>query len=174
MADGGKSETATTERTRPPDRPLSMLGLGVIAGVLAIDQVTKAIAEARLPLESPTDLLPMLSLYLVHNTGIAFSLLSGFGSLGLIVLTLVITVIVFAFWQRATEGGRLATVGYALIVGGAIGNLIDRLAQGHVVDFLLLHFGERVLFVFNLADLALTIGPLLLIVVYLLPGKSAA
>jgi signal peptidase II len=153
---------------------MSVLGLGVIGLVLAIDQATKAIAERHLPLEDPAQVLPLLSLNRVHNTGIAFSMLSGFGSLGLIVLTLTITVVVFGFWQRAEDGGRLAAVGYALIIGGAIGNLIDRLAHGFVVDFLMLHFGERVLFVFNLADVALTAGPVLLILAYLVPGRRTA
>ena len=73
------------------------------------------------------------------------------------------------FWSTAKEGGRWATVGYALIIGGALGNLVDRILHGHVVDFLLLHFGDRTLFVFNLADAALTLGPAMLIVVYLWP-----
>jgi signal peptidase II len=168
----GRIRPAATSRV--PDRPLSILGLGVIGGVLALDQITKAIAETHLALGEPIDLLPILTLNRVHNTGIAFSLLSGFGSLGLIVLTLAITVIVIGFWQRATDGGRLAAVGYALIIGGALGNLIDRLAEGHVVDFLMLHFGERVLFVFNTADVALTLGPVLLILAYLAPQRAKA
>jgi signal peptidase II len=161
------------DRSRPPDRPLSVVGLGVIACVLAIDQITKTIAEAKLPPDAQIDVLPILSLFRVYNSGIAFSLLAGFGSLGLIVLTVTITVVVFGFWQRAHDGGRLAAIGYGMIIGGAFGNLIDRLALGHVVDFLLLHFGERVLFVFNLADVALTFGPILLILAYLGPAAPA-
>lgn len=169
---GGQAPAAASATA--PDRPLSILGLGVIGGVLALDQITKAIVEARLEPGEPIDLLPILTLNRVHNTGIAFSLLSGFGSLGLIVLTLAITVIVIGFWQRAADGGRLAAIGYALIIGGALGNLIDRLAGGHVVDFLMLHFGEQVLFVFNTADVALTLGPALLILAYLAPHRPKA
>ena len=105
-------------------------------------------------------MLPILDLYRVHNTGIAFSMLAGFGGLGPIVLTLAISVVVLIFWWRAREGGRLAAIGYALIVGGALGNLVDRVSRGHVVDFLLLHLGDWTLFVFNLADAALTLGPI--------------
>jgi signal peptidase II len=154
-----------------PDRPLSFVGLSVIGLTIAIDQIAKMIVERTLPFEVPIDLLPILSLYRVYNTGIAFSLLSGFGDLGLIVLTLAITVVVIVFWQRSEEGGRWAAIGYALIIGGALGNLIDRIAYGHVVDFLYLHLGDRSLFVFNLADAALTLGPCLLILAYLLPAK---
>jgi signal peptidase II len=117
------------------------------------------------------ELLPILTLYRVENTGIAFSFLSG-GGLPLMALTLVIAAVVVGFWVRANDGGKIAAAGFALIVGGAVGNLIDRVRLGSVVDFLLLHFGERTLFVFNLADAALTIGPALLIVTYLFPAKG--
>lgn len=154
-----------------PDRPLSAIGIGVVAAVLVIDQIAKALAEAHLDFEAPVTLLPVLSLYRVHNTGIAFSLLGGFGNLGLVAVTLAITVIVLGFWLKAAEGGRMAAIGYALIIGGAVGNLVDRLVHGHVVDFLFLHLGDRPLFVFNLADAALTLGPCLLILAHLLPAK---
>jgi signal peptidase II len=159
---------------RRPDGPLSFLGLVVIAATLFIDQASKLWAEAALPEGQAFDLLPVLSLYRVHNPGIAFSFLAGFGGLPLIAITLAITVLVLAFWWTAKEGGRWATVGYALIVGGALGNVIDRVVHGYVIDFLLFHIGDWTLFVFNLADAALTLGPAILIIVYLWPGKRAA
>lgn len=165
-------DMATT--SRKPESPLSALGLGVIGGTLAVDQASKAWAEASLPYGQQIDLLPILSLLRVHNEGIAFSLLSGFGTLGLLVMVLVVTTIVLVMWWRTSDGGRLAAIGYALIVGGALGNLIDRLLYGHVVDFLYLHLGSRPLFVFNLADAALTIGPGLMILVFLLPGDRTS
>ena len=73
---------------RKPDGPLSPLGIGVVAATVAVDQATKLIAERSLDYEQAIDLLPILSLYRVHNTGIAFSLLSGFGGIGLIGLTI--------------------------------------------------------------------------------------
>ena len=167
------AEATPTGRTRRPEGPLSFFGATIVVAVIAIDQIAKLIALARLPLGEPIDLLPVLTLYRVENTGIAFSFLSGSG-FPLIALTVAILVVVVAFWVRATDGGRLAAAGFALILGGAIGNLIDRVRLGSVVDFLLLHFGDRTLFVFNLADAALTLGPVLLILVYLLPGKGTA
>jgi signal peptidase II len=158
---------------RRPDRPLSFIGLSVIGLTIVVDQIAKLVAERTLPFEQPIDLLPILSLYRVYNTGIAFSLLSGFGDLGLILLTLAITIVVLVFWQRSEEGGRFAAIGYALIIGGALGNLVDRIAYGHVVDFLYLHLGDRSLFVFNLADVALTIGPILLVAIYLFSGERS-
>jgi signal peptidase II len=159
---------------RRPDGPLSLLGLLVIAGTAAVDQLSKQWALAVLPEGQVFDLLPFLSLYRVNNPGIAFSFLADFGGLPLIGATLAITVVVLIFWTTAREGGRLATVGYALIVGGALGNLVDRILHGHVVDFLLLHIGDRTLFVFNLADTALTLGPVILILLYLWPGRDGA
>jgi signal peptidase II len=152
-----------------PDRPLSPLGLSTVGLILALDQLGKQIAEAKLPLGEAIPVLPILDLYRVHNTGIAFSMLAGYGGLALIALTLLISAGVLIFWWRADEGGRLATVGYGLILGGALGNLFDRVFRGHVVDFLLLHLGDWTLFVFNLADAALTFGPIVLLFVYYRP-----
>jgi signal peptidase II len=162
---------ATT--SRKPASPLSALGLGVIGGTLLLDQASKAWAEASLPYGGQIDLLPILSLYRVHNPGIAFSLLSGFRTLSLVALIVAVTAIVLVMWWRTTDGGRLAAIGYALIVGGALGNLVDRLVYGHVIDFLNLHLGSRPLFVFNLADAALTVGPGLMILAFLLPSREA-
>ena len=74
---------------------------------------------------------------------------------------------------RDQEGGRLAAVGFGFILGGALGNLIDRVRRGHVVDFLRLHLGDRTLFIFNLADAAFTLGPVTLILVYYWPPRRA-
>lgn len=160
-------------RHHRPDGPLSWLGIAVILATVLVDQGSKHWAEASLAMADPIDLLPILTLYRIHNPGIAFSFLAGLGGLPLIVITIAVMVVVLAFWRTAQEGGRWATVGYALIVGGALGNLIDRVLHGHVVDFLLLHIGDRTLFVFNLADAALTAGPAILIVVYALASRKA-
>lgn len=156
-----------------PEGPLSPLGLGVVVAVVVLDQIAKFAAEAMLPLGEAIELLPILTLYRVANTGIAFSFFAGSG-VALIILMLVVSAVVIGFWVRTHEGGRLAAIGFALILGGAIGNLIDRVRLGYVVDFLLLHLGDRTLFVFNLADAALTLGPALLILVYLFPAKGTA
>lgn len=160
---------AEDKAPRKPDPPLSPLGLAVIGTTLAIDQATKAWAEHALTYGEQIDLLPILSLYRVHNAGIAFSLFSGFGGIGLVVFAVAVTAIVLLVWARTADGGRLAAIGFALIVGGALGNLVDRLVYGHVVDFLFLHLGAYPLFVFNLADAALTLGPAIMILVFFLP-----
>lgn len=161
------------EHHRPPG-PLSWLGIAVVLATVVVDQASKQWAEASLPTGEAIDLLPILTLYRVHNPGIAFSFLAGLGGLPLIAITLGVMAVVLMFWRTAHDGGRWATIGYALIIGGALGNLIDRIVHGHVVDFLLLHVGDRTLFVFNLADAALTLGPAILIVVYLFAGRGTA
>ena len=156
-----------------PAGPLSTLGISVVVAVVVLDQVAKFAATAYLPLGEAIEMLPILTLYRVANTGIAFSFFAGSG-MALIAVMLVVSTVVVAFWVRTHEGGRLAAIGFALILGGAIGNLIDRVRLGYVVDYLLLHLGDWTLFVFNLADAALTLGPALLILVYLFPGKGVS
>jgi signal peptidase II len=138
-----------------------------MALVIAVDQLTKALAEAYLTFGSPIDLMPILALYRVHNSGIAFSMLADMGPLALNLLALAVAAVVIAVWLRARDGGMPAAIGYALIIGGAAGNFIDRVRYGYVVDFLLLHLSNRTLFVFNIADAALTLGPVLLVLVYM-------
>src|SRR5687767_10667174 len=131
-----------------PPGPASFLGIVAIALTVIIDQAAKWIAEAYLDPAERIELLPILDLHYTRNTGIAFSFLNGADANFLLVVVIAITLIVLVFWIRAREGGRLATLGFGLIVGGAVGNIIDRLVNGYVVDFLVLHFGDRDLFVF--------------------------
>jgi signal peptidase II len=156
-----------------PEGPLSAFGLAVIAAVIAVDQAAKVWATAALPSGVSIDILPILALLRVENTGSAFSIFAGSG-LPLVAVTLAVSAAVLVVWLTTREGGRLAAAGFALILGGALGNLIDRIRLGYVIDFLWLHLGEVTLFVFNVADVALTLGPALLIVAYLWPGTPPA
>lgn len=165
---------STAQTTDKPAGPASRFGITIISGTLAIDQITKWTAETALEFRERIELLPILDLNLEYNTGVAFSFLRGTNSTVVLILVTIVTAIVLVMWARSQEGGRLATIGFGMIVGGAIGNIIDRLAYGHVVDFLLLYIGDRTLFIFNLADFALTLGPLLLIYAYLRPARRKA
>lgn len=162
----------TSWRAGKPAGPLSAFGLAIVVAVVVVDQVSKAIAESGLVLGEAIEILPILTLYRVYNTGIAFSFLAGLGPSVLIGVTVAVSAIVVIFWARARDGGPIAAAGFALILGGALGNLIDRLRLGYVVDFLLLHVGDRTLFVFNLADAALTLGPALLLLAYAFTASS--
>ncbi len=168
------TDASTNINGAKPPGPASKLGIWILAGTLIIDQITKWLAEATLNSTSSVDVLPILTLQLTHNPGIAFSFFIGSNSDLLLGAVILVALAVLVLWIRATEGGRLATIGFALIVGGAIGNIVDRIFQGEVVDFLRLHFGDRDLFVFNLADFALTIGPIILIVAFLWGPRQPA
>lgn len=157
---------------RRPPGPFSVLGLAVIILTVIVDQASKAIADARLPFGQAIDVLPFLALFRINNTGIAFSMFAGLGGGVLTLVMLAVIAVVFVFWTRADQGGRAVAVAFALIIGGALGNLIDRIRLGYVIDFLLLHIGDRTLFVFNVADAALTAGPVLLVLTAFWPRNS--
>lgn len=147
-------------------------GVFVIFILLALDQMSKLAVEHYLPLRQSVDLLPVLALYRTHNTGIAFSLFAGVGDLPLILLTLAITGFVVFLWTRSGSDRFFLRAGYALIIGGAIGNLIDRVRLGHVVDFILFHVGNWSFAVFNLADSFITVGAMLVVLGEFLEHKQ--
>lgn len=139
-----------------------------------IDQLSKWLAEDRLPFHQTVELLPFFSLYRTHNTGVAFSMLNAVGSLGLIILTLAIIAFVFYLWRRVADHKQLAHLGFAFVMAGAIGNLIDRMSQGHVIDFFLLHSTDFSwsFAVFNVADSFITIGAIAIIIDELFTSKE--
>lgn len=131
----------------------------VVFGGTAIDLVTKAWARHALePYGPANDFLPFLSLRLTFNEGISFSLFSGGADTGRVALLLVtgLMSLLIALWAwRAAGRERLAL---CVILGGALANLIDRAWFGAVTDFLDLHFGDWHPFVFNLADVWISLG----------------
>lgn len=137
-------------------RPRFALALVVVLVVL--DQLVKWAVETYLPLKQPVVVLPVFSLFRTHNDGIAFSLLSGVGGHWLLALTLVVIAFVLFLWVRSAPQRWLSQAGYALIVAGALGNLIDRATLGYVVDYLLFHVGDWYFAVFNIADALISVG----------------
>jgi len=132
--------------------------------LVVVDQISKHWVEAVLPYGQITSVFPFFSLYRTHNTGIAFSLLNEFGAPGLVVMTIVIICLVLALWSRVPRAQQLAHVGFALVIAGAVGNLIDRATLGYVVDFLMVHTKTWSFAIFNLADAFITIGAIAIIV----------
>ena len=130
----------------------------LLALAVAADQWIKYLVEASLEMHVQVDVLPFLALYRTYNTGIAFSMFSGLGDKGLIVLSLLVVVFVLYLAARTTERQVFARIGFVFIVGGAIGNLIDRTVHGHVIDYILFHTPAWSFAVFNLADAFITIG----------------
>jgi signal peptidase II len=156
-------------------RPPAVGGVVALAVVL-VDQIVKAgvlAYSARSDVE-PTPLTPFLDLALRWNRGISFSLFaldSPLGQIALVALTLAVAGLLILWLFRSRSA--LPAVGLGLIIGGALGNAIDRVAHGAVVDYLDLHAFGRHFFVFNAADAAINIGVALLIVDLLLaPGAS--
>lgn len=127
------------------------------------DQIVKWMVETHLPYENAIPVAPMLSLYRTWNRGISFSLLDGFGPAALAGLALVVTVFVLYIATRTRPHEKAARLGYAMIVAGAIGNLIDRVAYGHVVDYILFHTQNWAFSVFNLADAYISVGAALIV-----------
>ncbi len=140
----------------------SLVALVPIAVVL--DQWIKRLVETRLNYEELVPVLPFLGLYRTWNPGIAFSMLSGLPDNILLLLTALIIGFVLYLWSRATTGQLAARIGFALIVGGALGNLVDRVWYGHVIDYVLFHTPIWSFAVFNLADIFITFGAALIIV----------
>ena len=139
------------------------LGLSLV--ILILDQFTKVMVIGYYKLGDSTTVTSFFNLVRVHNEGAAFSFLAGasgwqrwfFTGIGVVA-------VIFILWMlRSHSGQRLFAFAMACILGGAIGNLVDRIAYGHVVDFLQFHYGGWYFPSFNVADSAITIGAIALI-----------
>ena len=143
--------------------------------IIVLDQCTKLLAEARLSLHNPVEVMPYFALRKAYNTGAAFSLFhdgSGWQRWFFIALAvLVIGVLVVWLRQIAANQARTA-LALALILGGAAGNLIDRVVYGHVIDFIDVYYGDWHWPTFNIADSAITVGACLLVLDALLTRKQ--
>lgn len=143
--------------------------------VIVMDQVTKQIAEAHLTPHQPVNLLPYFDWYLTYNTGAAFSLLAEAGGWQRWLLT-GIAILVSAFivqWiLKLTSEERLTALSLSLILGGAIGNLIDRILFGHVIDYIQVWLGSYPFPAFNIADAAISVGAVVLILSSLFGARS--
>jgi signal peptidase II len=134
--------------------------------VVALDQATKFLVTRFLDLYERVEVLPVLDFTLLHNTGAAFSILadaSGWQRGFFVGLGLVVSLVLVVWLWRLPRGERLLPIALTLIVGGAIGNVIDRLAHGYVIDFIHAHWGAAYFPAFNIADSAITIGAALLL-----------
>jgi signal peptidase II len=144
--------------------------LAIIGSIVAFDQITKEIVRRTLPLHGePAQVIPgLLDLTHVQNTGAAFGLLNAADfPYKTAVMIAVAGIALLAIAAYATQLGfheRVARIGLSLILGGAFGNLIDRAVAGHVVDFVDVYWGTTHFWAFNVADAAITIGAILVLV----------
>lgn len=141
-----------------PVRRNVALGLLMALAVLAADQIAKELVEAHLPFQEPVAVMPFFSLYYTFNTGIAFSFMNGLSPPALLAIACGVVGMMLFLWWQAREDGLLPALGYGLILGGALGNILDRAEHGHVIDYVLLYAGSYSFAIFNLADAALTVG----------------
>jgi signal peptidase II len=129
--------------------------------VVALDQFTKGLASSELVYGRPVEVFFWFNLTLQHNTGAAFSFLSDAGGWQRWFFTVIAVVISAALvvWLAMAERSQwLLALSLALILGGALGNLWDRLTLGYVVDFISVHYGGWYFPAFNIADSAITVG----------------
>lgn len=143
-------------------------GLIIAAIIFITDQIMKALVLGPFGLRVEGDsveLLPIFNLTLVHNEGISLGMFQATSDLmrwGLVAVTGAVSVFVGVWLWR--EANRHDALGLSLVLGGALGNLVDRVRYGYVVDYADLHFGAfRPFLVFNIADAAITIGVLVLL-----------
>jgi signal peptidase II len=135
---------------------------GALCGAVVIaDQAAKAAIEAHLTLGEEVDLIGPLQLTLAHNRGVAFGLAGGGGAPLVLVTTVALGVVAYLFSCNPTRPGMWVAAG--LLAGGAFGNLADRVRAGAVTDFIDLPAWPP----FNLADMSITAGVLLLVFIYL-------
>jgi signal peptidase II len=142
--------------------------LFVALTVVILDQITKAMVRPTLVLHQSVEIIPgFLDLTRVHNTGAAFGMLNSVDfPMKTVVLSLVALVALSGVaWYAATVPltDRLARIGVASVLGGAIGNLIDRAKDGYVLDFVDAYYGNWHFWAFNVADAAITIGVIFMI-----------
>lgn len=144
-----------------------MLRFYVISIALVFfDQLTKKIIQANLRLRDIIEVTPFLDIIHVHNTGAAFSFLHNAGGWQRYFLVLVSSLvsITLPFYIKKNLHNPLLAISLTLILGGAVGNLIDRIVLGYVIDFISIHIGNIFYWpAFNVADSAITIGAVLLI-----------
>ncbi|MES9926237.1 MAG: signal peptidase II [Candidatus Thiodiazotropha endolucinida] len=134
--------------------------------VILLDQSTKQLAESTLTLYKSVRVLPFFDLTLLYNKGAAFSFLSdqgGWQRWFFIVLAIVVTVVLIGWLLRLKRDEQWVAVALSLIIGGAIGNVIDRILFGQVIDFLHFHYQQHYFPAFNVADSAITIGVIIML-----------
>jgi len=158
-------EVPREETARSYARPLEVI---TILSVLALDQLSKQIVRQMLPLHETVNLIPgFLDLTHVQNTGAAFGLLNAadfpYKPAVMIGIAAIALVAIAAYGAQLGFHERLARFGLSLILGGAFGNLIDRAVAGHVVDFVDVYWGSSHFWAFNVADAAITVGAILVL-----------
>lgn len=144
----------------------SLAFIWLSALVVVLDQLTKYMIEQSLAMQQAVDVLPVLQITRFHNPGVAFSFFAGAGGWQRWVfaaLAVGISVALIIWLSRIPRGSAVLASAVALILGGAVGNALDRIRLGHVIDFIYAHWNEHYFPAFNVADSAICVGAGLLL-----------
>lgn len=164
----------TTSKARSKFRHyLAYLGLSGM--LIVVDQITKQLAERLLEPHAPVHVLPSFNLTLMYNKGAAFSFLNDAGGWQrwfFIVFGIAVSIVLLVWLWRLGREERWLAAALSCIIGGAVGNIIDRVAFGHVIDFIVLYYDRFYWPTFNVADSAITVGAAILIIQSLFENKS--
>lgn len=153
---------------------LPWLGLSVLVAIL--DQVTKVFAERGLEYAQPVEITFFFDLTLLYNTGAAFSFLSdgsGWQRWFFVLVALAMGAFILAWLWKLRRAETWLAVALTLVLGGAVGNLWDRVTLGYVVDFISVHYDSWYFPAFNIADSAITVGAIMLIIDTFLHGGES-
>jgi signal peptidase II len=139
--------------------------LGIALVIVVLDQLTKAVIARTFELGDVRTITPFFDIVRAHNTGAAFSFLAGAGGWQRwFFIGLGTAAAIFIVWMLKRHGAqRLFAWALTLILGGAVGNVIDRILHGHVIDFIQVHWGRAYFPAFNVADSAISVGAAFLI-----------
>lgn len=143
---------------------LKWLSLSVV--VVILDQITKYTASTSLEMYKPIAVMPMFNWTLMHNTGAAFSFLAdegGWQRWFFAIIALVVSIVIVLWIKRLEQHEKWQAIALALILGGALGNVIDRIRLGYVVDFIDVYYQQWHWPAFNIADSAILIGVAMII-----------
>ena len=165
-----------THTVGPFVRPIE---IATIVGIIVLDQLTKFAVRATIPLYAKRSIIPnLLDLTHVQNTGAAFGVLNAadfpFKSIVMIVVAALALVAISLYARQLGHEERLSRYGLAFILGGALGNLIDRAISGYVVDFVDVYWGTAHFWAFNVADAAITAGAILVLLEMIGIGRRHA
>lgn len=151
---------------RKAGEPSALIWLWLSAFVIAFDLITKQLAENFLSYGQPVPILPVFDLTLLYNPGAAFSFLAGEDGWQRWFFTAIavgVSIMLISWLYKLPRANKWMAIALTLILGGALGNLFDRLYYGHVIDFISVHWEGAYFPAFNIADSAITIGAIMLI-----------
>lgn len=140
---------------------------GIAIVIIIIDQITKWVASSTLTMHEQNPVMPSFNFTLMHNYGAAFSFLSDAGGWQrwfFTIIAAVISIVLVVWITRLKSHEKLLGFALALVLGGAVGNLIDRVTYGYVVDFIQWYYDRFYWPAFNIADAAISVGAVLLLI----------